>query len=287
LIASMFRKFFGLGKRLFKKSAPRAIATKVPFNVKPLHRALAIGGVALISVVAMYNISSAEDKKSEVELVYFPVRGLAEVLRLTLVAANVDFKERAVNSPQVWEQVKTGVESPYKQVPVLKIDGQNLVQSKAIQNYVATKYGLRGSNLIEAYQSDALVEAASDANSVGPFAGRTPPDEKKVKEYFEKFVPRYFPVWESQLKANGGRLVGKKLTIGDLAVYNHIRLLKENAHVVKYDFDATLKPYPALLKFYHETESIPAIATYLKSSKCLPAPTPADAWTIVDKAQGK
>jgi len=220
--------------------------------------------------------------------VYFPVRGLAEVLRLTLVAANVDFKERAVNSPQVWEHVKTSGESPYKQVPVLKIDGQNLVQSKAIQNYVASKYGLRGSNLIEAYQTDALVEAASDAHSVAPFAGRTPPDEKKVKEYFEKFLPRYFSVWEKQLNNNGGHyLVGKKLSIGDLAVWNHIRLLKENAPVVKYDLDAALKLYPTLTKFYQEIAAIPSIATYVKSSKCFPAPTPADAWAIVDKAQGR
>jgi len=256
-----------------------------------LKRSLAITGAALVTSVALYykNASALEDiKKSEVELVYFPVRGLAEVLRLTLVAANVDFKERAVNSPQVWDQVKSSGESPYKQVPVLKIDGQNLVQTKAIQNYVASKYGLRGSNLLEAYQCDSLVEAVSDANSGAPFAGRTLPDEKKVKEYFEKFVPRFFSVWEKQLKDNGGRFfVGKKLSIGDLAVWNHIRLLKENAPVVKYDFDAALKPYPSLTKFHKEIESNPQIAAYLKSPKCLPAPPPAEAWVIVDKAQGK
>ena len=87
-------------------------------------------------------------------------------------------------------------------------------------------------------------------------------------------------------KSGGHFFVGSSLTLGDLAVFNHLRLFKEYAEISQYD-SKLLDQYPTLANFFSEISQRPAIAAYLKSPKCYPVPPPPEYMQLVDKVLGR
>lgn len=105
------------------------------------------------------------------KLTYFNGRGLAEVSRLIFAAMeakyedfrypitvldwttyNMDRKEFDADkaSGKLWESMD--------KLPTLEVDGQIICQSKAIERYLATVFGLTGTNALEAAKIDSLCE---------------------------------------------------------------------------------------------------------------------------------
>ncbi|KAF3831638.1 hypothetical protein GH733_000450 [Mirounga leonina] len=75
----------------------------------------------------------------------------------------------------------------YEQVPMVEIDGMNLVETRAILRYLAAKYDLYGRNLQEQAWIDMYVEGLKDLSDMIMFFPLSLPGEKKMNlEYILK-----------------------------------------------------------------------------------------------------
>lgn len=78
---------------------------------------------------------------AETVLYYFPIKARAESIKIALGLAHVPYTFKAVEN---WglekeEGLKNGT-LPFGQVPMLHIDGMDIVQSLAILRYISRKY---------------------------------------------------------------------------------------------------------------------------------------------------
>ena len=80
---------------------------------------------------------------------YFNGRGRMECIRWLLAAAGVEFEEEFIEKPEDLDKLKNDGSLMFQQVPMVEIDGIKLVQTRAILNYVATKYNLYGKDMKE------------------------------------------------------------------------------------------------------------------------------------------
>uniref|UniRef100_A0A8R1IN84 glutathione transferase n=1 Tax=Caenorhabditis japonica TaxID=281687 RepID=A0A8R1IN84_CAEJA len=71
------------------------------------------------------------------KLTYFPTRGLAEVSRQLFQLAGVEFEDERLPKEEFLERKDT---YPFKQVPVLSVDGHQIPQSVAIARYLGNKF---------------------------------------------------------------------------------------------------------------------------------------------------
>lgn len=72
---------------------------------------------------------------------------------------------------------------PFRQIPVLEIDGVKYCQSQAIARYLATEFGLSGKTSLQSLKADEFVEATRDVMLKCPW--REKDEEKKVKLWLE------------------------------------------------------------------------------------------------------
>ncbi|TRY72335.1 hypothetical protein TCAL_16153 [Tigriopus californicus] len=96
---------------------------------------------------------------SKIKLVYFPLRGRAELIRLFLAAAETEFEEDVIEF-QDWPDRKADM--MFESLPMLTWDGEEVGQSLTIARFVAKKVGLAGHNDLEQARADAIVEHTMD-----------------------------------------------------------------------------------------------------------------------------
>ena len=96
--------------------------------------------VCSINSIDSYLFQFNQRNMSNVVLTYFPMPARAEGIKLALDLAGIPFTFKSV---QNWPEEKAeGLKSgllPFGQVPLLQIDGMNIVQSMAILNYISRK----------------------------------------------------------------------------------------------------------------------------------------------------
>ncbi|RYY82839.1 hypothetical protein EON63_12515, partial [archaeon] len=82
-------------------------------------------------------------EKHEATLYYFSGRGLADQIRWLLAATDVSFTQKVVAHRAQFERMAQR-QLPFGQLPLLQIDGLEIVQSQAIVRYVARRAGIKG-----------------------------------------------------------------------------------------------------------------------------------------------
>lgn len=199
------------------------------------------------------------------ELIYFPVRGKAEHIRYIFHQAGVPFTDTRLDKAD-WPKLKP--ETPFGQLPVLKVDGKFLAQSTAIARYVANEHGLNGDSAFEKALCDQYVDGIQ-ADLYGKFVpvyrvllnGGT--KEEAMAEY-EKFkagdLKMFLGLYEKFLEKNGtGFLVGKKLTWADLTLAEFLERFERM-------WDAkVLEGFPQLAKLTKMVHDLPNIKKYTDS----------------------
>ncbi|GFO11502.1 glutathione s-transferase alpha [Plakobranchus ocellatus] len=192
------------------------------------------------------------------KLTYFHGRGRAELIRLTLSACNIEFSDEFLYESKEYLKLIDDGKLLFKQLPLLEIDGRNLVQSGAIVRYLGRKGGLCGKNEDETVQIDMLYEGGRDfMSSVLPIGFR--PEAEVLAEAKSKFLPKYMPLFEKVAAANGtGYLVGNSMTLADLS------LLEPLLSYVEYFGSEIFNDYPALKKLYETLTSLDTISAFLK-----------------------
>ena len=89
-------------------------------------------------------------------LTYFPAKGAAEIARLVLACAGVEYDDKRVTG-QDWASTEKS-KSPTGGAPFLTTDYGNFSQSLAIARYLANKHGLGGKSDEERLKADMVVE---------------------------------------------------------------------------------------------------------------------------------
>ncbi|KAH0518971.1 Glutathione S-transferase A1 [Microtus ochrogaster] len=173
---------------------------------------------------------------------YFNGRGRMECIRWLLAAAGVEFEEKFIEAPADMEKLIKDGRLMFQQVPMVEIDGMRLVQTRAILNYIATKYNLYGKDAKERALIDMYTEGILDLTEMMLQVVISLPDQREAKISLikEKTKNRYLPAYEKVLKSHGqDYLVGNRLTRVD------IHLLEVLLYVEELD-SSLLAPFPLL-----------------------------------------
>eukprot|EP00484_Ammonia_sp_Unknown_P029290 CAMPEP_0197029762 /NCGR_PEP_ID=MMETSP1384-20130603/9150_1 /TAXON_ID=29189 /ORGANISM="Ammonia sp." /LENGTH=229 /DNA_ID=CAMNT_0042458993 /DNA_START=46 /DNA_END=735 /DNA_ORIENTATION=- len=208
-----------------------------------------------------------EQKKDEtvVTVTYWAGRGRAEPTRLLLAAAGVKFNNVFLTLPKEIADLRASGKLAYDQLPLVEMDGLNLVQTGAQFRYIADKYKLRGSNVKEAYLVDLVYEGTKDAR--GPLMGYQFHEDadKLVQEFNDK---RFCKKWEELLSdeacAKDGYFIGKA-SAADVAVFEVLEFLQLAVGDDK--FNEIMKAYPKLLNNYGVSRKIGGIEEYIANGR--------------------
>ncbi|XP_004673628.1 PREDICTED: glutathione S-transferase A2 [Condylura cristata] len=194
------------------------------------------------------------------KLHYFNGRGRMECIRWLLAAAGVEFEEKFIKSPEDLQKLKSDGSLLFQQVPMVEIDGMKLVQTRAILNYIASKYNLYGKDIKERALIDMYGEGVADLSEMIMVMPLCPPDQKDAKMALikERTTNRYLPAFEKVLKSHGqDYLVGNALSRVD------IHLVELLYYVEEID-PSLLDNFPLLKALKARVSSLPNVKKFLQ-----------------------
>jgi glutathione S-transferase len=212
---------------------------------------------------------------SKPTLVYFAARGRAEVIRLVLAEAGVDWQEHPVGRgtpphdgrPTDFAALKASGDLPFEAVPVWEEPGGfRLAQSQAIACHLARAHGLAGRTPVEMARCDEWLGAVEDVRAEIRKLAAVPAEQRAAvrAELLGTTLPRWFGWLDRQLRKNRGGdgfAVGEGVTVADLALYYVLELARDNG------FGEAIDRTPALAAFARRIAARPRIAAYLASPR--------------------
>nr|3I69_A Chain A, Glutathione S-transferase A1 [Homo sapiens]3I69_B Chain B, Glutathione S-transferase A1 [Homo sapiens]3I69_C Chain C, Glutathione S-transferase A1 [Homo sapiens]3I69_D Chain D, Glutathione S-transferase A1 [Homo sapiens]3I69_E Chain E, Glutathione S-transferase A1 [Homo sapiens]3I69_F Chain F, Glutathione S-transferase A1 [Homo sapiens]3I69_G Chain G, Glutathione S-transferase A1 [Homo sapiens]3I69_H Chain H, Glutathione S-transferase A1 [Homo sapiens]3I6A_A Chain A, Glutathione len=194
------------------------------------------------------------------KLHYFNGRGRMESTRWLLAAAGVEFEEKFIKSAEDLDKLRNDGYLMFQQVPMVEIDGMKLVQTRAILNYIASKYNLYGKDIKERALIDMYIEGIADLGEMIIMLPFCPPEEKDAKLALikEKIKNRYFPAFEKVLKSHGqDYLVGNKLSRADIHLVELLYYVEE--------LDSSLiSSFPLLKALKTRISNLPTVKKFLQ-----------------------
>ncbi|KAL5107584.1 Glutathione S-transferase class-mu 28 kDa isozyme [Taenia crassiceps] len=159
-------------------------------------------------------------KQAKLRLLYFNIRGRAELIRLVLNAAEKDFEDVRVSSTE-WTSLKPKV--PFNQLPMLEVttpNGQKVVltESMAIARLLARTFGLYGGNAAEVYLIERINSLTSSlSEEIYNFGLKSADSFKKLVE--AEHLHEYVNAIEMALKERKSTFIaGPSVTLADLQV---------------------------------------------------------------------
>ncbi|XP_035463031.1 glutathione S-transferase, alpha tandem duplicate 1 [Scophthalmus maximus] len=198
-------------------------------------------------------------------LYYFNGRGRMEAIRWLLAVAEVEFDEVLLTTREQYEKLLSDGALMFQQVPMVEIDGMQLIQTKAILHYIAQKYNLHGKDPKERVMINMYAEGAMDVMEmimVLPFITDV---KAKLDNIQTKAKERYLPVYEKALSGHI-YLVGGELSLADVQLFECTLMLEEK-------FTGILAEFPNVKSFQGRMTQIPAVSRFLQpGSKRKPQP---------------
>jgi len=232
----------------------------------------------------------AEEKYT---LIYFDLEGVGEVSRLLFAVTQTEFEDKRypfelkdgkAHRPE-WEADKPDRKKfPFGKLPVLQVGEDTYIpQSRAIENFLAKKFGLYGKGALEAAVIDATVEQLKDIGS--SWREHKSKGEEEIKKFFTTELPQHYGYFENLLKENkNGYFVGKKPTLADIAVYRFVNSYWAPDH--KTQADEVLKAFPNLAKLHENIGNQEGIKEYhAKKNKAKEPKTDSAPQESTDKSQ--
>lgn len=196
-------------------------------------------------------------------LYYFEGRGVADQIRWVLAAGNITFGQKSVTKRPLFLKMAER-QLPFGQLPMLQIDGLELVQTQAIIRYIAKRASLNGTTERDQVKCDMIAEACHDVLSVAvsaPFKRSHGEEEGAASKVlminkWSKFGTRF----EAVLAANGGKfMVGQDITYADILIVHCMTWYVEECGP---EIVATL---PLLVELQYRVFALPGIQSFLKS----------------------
>ncbi|KAK0404792.1 hypothetical protein QR680_017630 [Steinernema hermaphroditum] len=156
-------------------------------------------------------------------LIYFGIRGRAEVIRLLLLDQNVSFEESTLTEEE-WKDRKA--DFLYGQIPCLFEGDKQIVQTGAILRRLARKLELYGSTDEEMTHLDVFYEGLRDLHEKYIRLIYMEYEEKKT-EFIDTVYPAAWTVFEKLLKKFGDGesiLGGGRLSFVDYVLWEELDL---------------------------------------------------------------
>ncbi len=100
-------------------------------------------------------------EKHQATLYYFPGRGLADQIRWMLAVSNISFVQKLVKTRERFVKMAER-QLLFGQLPLLQIDGLEIVQSQAIVRYIAKRGNLLGTCTKDELECDMIAETVRD-----------------------------------------------------------------------------------------------------------------------------
>ena len=224
-------------------------------------------------------------QKTMVTLTYFHGWGLAEQTRWVLAAAEVPFENVCLDTHAQFLALKEGGNLLFGQLPLLEIDGLELVQSQAMVRYVAARGGgkLIGDTPAECALVDMVAEAVRDARGIvvgTPFASDRAEHLAKLQAVLDKYLPKFEAVLATAAATaaaaggsgdGGGILASGKLCYGDVLLGELLDSLEGLRPGCTTAPDGAA--YPLLGALHKKILALPGVASYLASGNRFPFPT--------------
>ncbi len=215
---------------------------------------------------------SIKELQMKIKLIYFDMPfWRAEIARLSLFMSNIEFEDFRITSEdnsylKENGKLKDGTSIPFRQLPVLVIDGQSIAQTGAIARICGKISGMYPNDLVEAGKVDQIIDTVTDINVlINPSMRESDPVIKKQLrvDLSQDSIPRYFGYLDERLKSNNsGYFVGDEMTIADIAVWS---LLGWFAQGVLDDIPKDLsKPFERLTRLYNEISQKPKVQEWKK-----------------------
>ncbi|RUS87375.1 hypothetical protein EGW08_004829 [Elysia chlorotica] len=155
------------------------------------------------------------------KLTYFAIRGRGELARLVMAAARKQLDEVTVDFA-CWEEMQPG--TTFGVLPTLEVNGKEYFQGNAIATYLARENGLYGSNNLDCLMIDQIVQLKEDILTVeiNTVVGSDQDKMSALKKLVSDVYPRTMKIFNRFIHenpANSGFVVGDKMTLGDLAIF--------------------------------------------------------------------
>ncbi|XP_029430191.1 glutathione S-transferase P 1-like [Rhinatrema bivittatum] len=200
-------------------------------------------------------------------IIYFPVQGRAEAIRLLLADQGAEWKEDVVSIPK-WmagevELKKTAV---FGQLPQFQDGDFVLFQSNAILRYLGRKYGLYGNNEKEGAVIDMVNDGVEDLRL--KYSRFVMSEFETGKEKYMNDLPNQLQPFEKLLSKNskgGGFITGNKVSYAD---FNLLTVLQSHLFLAP----DCLKAFPLLSAYKETMTSRPKLKAYLESEACKSRP---------------
>jgi glutathione S-transferase len=201
-------------------------------------------------------------------LYYFAGRGLSDQIRWMLAATEISFTQRIIDKRAKFVKMAER-QLPMGQLPLLQIDGLEIVQSQAIIRYIARRGNLTGQTSEDEVKCEMIVETVRDIVMllVGcPFI------RNKSAEEMEAHITIIKTKWlslgsriEQILKLNGGQhLVGSSLTYADVLTAHALTWVVEECG------SDTVESMPALINLQNSVISLSGVKEFIRSSAFYP-----------------
>ncbi|EUB60405.1 Glutathione S-transferase class-mu isozyme [Echinococcus granulosus] len=201
-------------------------------------------------------------KQAKLRLLYFNIRGRAELIRLVLNAAEKDFQDVRVSSTE-WPSLKA--QMPFNQLPVLEVTtprGEKvmLTESMAIARLLARTFGLYSDDAAEVYLIERMNSLTSSLLEEIYALGLKKVDSfKKLVE--AEHVHEYMDAIEMALKERKSTFTaGPQVTLADLQVIVLIDTMDKFLANTKHDCKDELDKIKE-----NVMKAKPGVARYLRS----------------------
>ena len=196
-----------------------------------------------------------------------------EVSRLALYIGSIDFEDVRMTWRDDFDtmvntgKLPYGVTSPFRQIPVMEVDGQVIGQTAGIARFCGKLSGMYPKNDdILAAKIDQVIDAATDiTNLVGLTMREKDYDKKKLarKKLSEETLPKWFGFLENLLEENKSSkwFAGNKMSVADLAIWRLLGWIISGKldHIPK----TILELFPNLTKHYNSVDTVPKVREWM------------------------
>jgi glutathione S-transferase len=171
------------------------------------------------------------------KLCYFNGRGLAETSRMILAVAGAEYEDfryplevidwatfNMVREEFNKDKAEGKLEKSMGKVPFLVVKDSvetTLCQSKAIERYLARRFGFMGGNDLEAAQIDSLCECIRDFKDAYQPVRKMENKEEAMQKWFGETLVGKLSDFE-KLIGDSGYAIGSSLTLADFVIYSFL-----------------------------------------------------------------
>jgi glutathione S-transferase len=198
---------------------------------------------------------------ANIKVTYFDINGgRAEPIRLALHCLGQDFEDHRFQFSE-FAEIRKG--TPFGQVPVVELDGEQITQSNALCRYFGKQAGLYPEDDYQALLCDEVMDVVEDiSHKLSATMTMTGETLKSAREQLVAPLTTYLKWLAARLTKQGGEyFADNRLTIADLKVFVMVQWLGSGMldHIPTTLIQDTA---PELLAHINRVASDPKIKSY-------------------------